>query len=178
MRKGLVTRKVFCPHLLLLSHLLALSSACTHCSCQYVLEEWKRTRKAKCLLMTKVLGSLQGFSPRKMQNSSTGQTELYLNQVVSSCYCQGNSQLRSAVFFAEAMYFQAPSRLSILPSGDYWSWLGQSLPWTQPSEQGLELWQMFELDELQPRREERKLEGVSAWLIEFLLLPPKIKFRL
>lgn len=87
----------------------------------------------------------RGVAPEKMWNSQHGQTDLYLNQVFSSCHCQSKLWLRFGVFFTEAIYFQALLRVSILPVDDYCCWSGKSLRRTQPTEQELRLRQMCAL---------------------------------
>lgn len=81
------------------------------------------------------------------------------------------------MFLTGTIFSRPPSRRPIF-CYDYWSWSGKSRQQTQSTEREPRLRQMCELGELQPRMEERKLGGVSAWLIECLFLPPEIKSRL
>lgn len=63
------------------------------------------------------------------------------------------------MFFTKAVYFQTPSRISIVPVNDYWSWLEKISP-ANTAEQELGLQQMFALGNVQSGVEERQPRGV------------------
>ena len=100
------------------------------------------------------------------------QTDLYLNQVFSNCYCQGNLWPNFGAFFTRAIFYQALSRVSVVPvvtaGGSHRSKNRQQ---SKNSGSGRLLLASCSLDE-------RQLRGVSAWLKEDLLLLSKVKVRL
>lgn len=177
--KELCKQKTVLLKLITIIKVLALSLECTHCLSQYVLEEWKGTQRAESLPVIRVVDSLQGFSSRKMGHSNMGQTDLYVNQVFSTCYCQNNLWLRFGLFLTRAIYFQPLSRVSILPVNDYWSWLEEVSPANtacrvtiRASADACTRWAACR------GVEKKQLRGISIPHIAFFLLPPTVKFRL